>query len=60
MNKMVGSFTKGIATGMAIGAAVSMIGNPMNARKRIRAKKNAQKAVRAVGELVQNAQYMFK
>lgn len=60
MNKWMGTFTKGIATGMAIGTAVGMVGNPMGARRRMKAKKNAQKAMRAVGELVQNAQYMFK
>ena len=60
MKRMIGTFTKGIAAGMVVGAAVSMIGNPLNARRRMRTKKNAMKAVRAVGELVQTAQFMFK
>lgn len=60
MTKGVATFTKGIATGMAVGAAVSMLGNPMGARKKMRMKKNATKAMRAMGELIQNAQYMFK
>ena len=60
MTKAIGTFTKGIATGMVVGAAVSMIGNPLVARKRTKVKKNATKALRAVGELIQNAQYMMK
>lgn len=60
MNKAIGTFAKGIATGMAVGAAVGMIGNPISARKRTKVKKNATKALRAVGELIQNAQYMMK
>lgn len=60
MNKAIGTLTKGVAAGMVIGTAVGMIGNPMNIRKRNRMKKNATKALHAVGEIVQNAQYMFK
>lgn len=60
MNKWVGTFTKGVATGMAVGTAVGMIGNPFESRRRKNMKKNAMKTMRAVGELVQNAQYMFK
>ncbi|MDR3644227.1 MAG: hypothetical protein P4M02_04040 [Clostridia bacterium] len=60
MNKTIGTFTKGIATGMVVGTAVAMIGNPGGMRKKMHMRKNAQKAVRAVSELVQNAQYMFK
>jgi gas vesicle protein len=60
MNKVMGTFVKGVATGMAVGTAVSMIGNPFHSRKHTHMKKNASKALRAVGELVQNAQYMMK
>ena len=60
MNRAIGTFTKGIATGMAVGAAVSMIARPMDIRKRARMKKNASRALRAVGEIVQNAQSMMK
>lgn len=60
MTKAFGTFTKGIATGMVVGAAVGMIGNPLNARKRVRARKTATKALRSVGELIQNAQYMLR
>jgi len=60
MNKAIGTFTKGIATGMAVGAAVGMITKPMDIRKRARMKKNAAKALRAFSDIVQNAQSMMK
>jgi hypothetical protein len=60
MNRTAGVFVKGIATGMAVGTAVGMIGNPFKASKRSHMKKNATKAIRAVGELMQNAQYLMK
>jgi gas vesicle protein len=58
--KGIGTFTKGIATGMVLGAAVSMITKPANNRKRSNLKRNATKTLRAVGDLIQNAQYMMK
>ncbi len=60
MNKAVGTFTKGIATGIAVGTAVSMIARPMDIRKRARMKKNAARAMHAVGEILTNAQSMMK
>lgn len=60
MNKYVSSFSKGIAAGMVVGTAVGMIGNPLDVRRRSRMKKNATKALHAVGEMVQNAQYFMK
>ena len=60
MNRAVGTYAKGIATGIAVGAAVGMLGSSNNMRKRLHMKKNAAKAVRAIGELAQNVQYMFK
>lgn len=60
MNRAAGTFVKGIATGVAVGTAVAMIGNPFNTRKHNNMQKNAKKALRAMGELVQNAQYMMK
>lgn len=60
MSRAFSTFSKGIAAGLFIGAAVGMIGNPMNVRKRSRMKRNAGKALHAVGELVQNAQYFMK
>jgi hypothetical protein len=60
MNKAIGTFTKGIATGMAVGTAVGMIARPMDIRKRARMKKNASKALHAVGEIISNAQSMMR
>ena len=60
MNKAFGTFTKGIATGMAVGTAVSMIARPMDIRKRARMKKNTAKALHAVGEIISNAQSMMR
>ena len=60
MRKMAGTFVKGIATGMAVGTAVGMMVKPFKANKRTNMRKNASKALRAVGEIVQNAQYMMK
>ena len=60
MNKTIGTFTKGIATGMAVGAAVGMITKPMDIRKRARMKKNASKVLRAFSDIMQNAQSMMK
>ena len=60
MGRTIGTFTKGIAAGMVMGAAVSMIGRPMATHKRSNLKRNASKTLRAVGDLIQNAQYMMK
>ena len=60
MNKFAGTFVKGIATGMAVGTAVGMITKPVTARNRNHMKRNASKALRAVGEMIQNAEYMLK
>jgi hypothetical protein len=60
MNRAIGTFTKGIATGMAVGTAVGMIARPMDIRKRARMKKNATKALHAVGEIISNAQNMMR
>ncbi len=60
MNKAIGTFTKGIATGMAVGTAVGMIARPMDIRKRARMKRNATRALHAVGEIINNAQSMMK
>jgi gas vesicle protein len=52
---------KGIATGMAVGAAVGMIGDPFrSAKKGMDGKKMAAKAMKAVGEVMENVQYMMK
>ena len=61
MNRGTMGFVKGIATGIAVGAVVSSVmGNPFESRKRTMLKKNAGKALRAVGGLMQNAQFLMK
>jgi gas vesicle protein len=61
MNRATGTFIKGIATGMAVGTAMGMLGDPLRSGKqRMDGKKKAAKALKAVGELVENVQYMMK
>ncbi|HEX2938159.1 MAG TPA: hypothetical protein VHO66_04490 [Ruminiclostridium sp.] len=60
MNKTFGTFSKGIATGIAVGTAVSMIARPMDIRKRARMKKNAARTIRAIGEVVSNVQNIVR
>lgn len=60
MNKTIGSFTKGVATGMVVSTAVGMIAHPTDIRKRARMRRNATKALHAVSEIVTNAQRMMK
>lgn len=58
--------TKGIITGVVAGAAIGMIaGWPRQSRHHAAVnmqsvKKNANKALHAVSEIVQNAQYMMR
>ncbi len=60
MQNSMSNVTKGIIAGVITGAAVGMIaGWPMNNRKRHDLRRNANKALHAVGDLVQNAQYMM-
>ncbi len=64
MNRGIGTFAKGIATGIAtgiaVGSAVSMVTKPMDIRKRARMKKQATRALRAVGAVVSSAQNMIR
>lgn len=60
MNRAFSTFTKGVAAGIAVGTAVSMISKPLDIRKRARMKKNATRALRAVSDVLQNAQSMIR
>lgn len=61
MQHSMSNVTKGIIAGVVAGAAVGMIaGWPMDRHKRSNVRKNANRALHAVGELVQNAQYMMR
>ena len=57
--KMVKGFVKGICTGIAVGAAMGAVGGGMMRQKRT-FKKNANKALRVVGGLLDNAHHMMK
>lgn len=60
-NSTMSNVTKGIIAGVITGTAVGMIaGWPMTQHKRANIRKNANKALHAVGDLVQNAQYMMR
>lgn len=50
----------GIAVGTAVGGVFNMVGHPASSRSRNHMKKNATKALHAVGDLIQNVQYMMK
>lgn len=61
MHNTMSNVTKGIIAGVVAGTAVGMIAAwPMDQHKRTNVRKNANKALHAVGELVQNAQYMMR
>lgn len=60
MNSKFGIFTKGMAAGVAVGTAISMVTRPFDMRKRRHMKKSAEKALHAVGEIIQNAQSMMR
>lgn len=52
-------FIKGAAAGMAIGAVAATVGTAMIKNKK-GFKKSAGKAIRAVGDIMENVQYMLK
>ena len=59
MMKSMRGYAKGMAAGIAVGAAVGAIcGRMMHNKKAV--KKNAGKALRAVGDFLDNVQYMMK
>lgn len=64
MNRFAGTFVKGVATGIAVGTAVgtvvNRVGHPISNRSRNQMKRNAAKALHAVGDVIQNVQYMMK
>lgn len=57
MNKAMSTTLTGVAVTMAVGGAAYMLNNKKNKRK---VKKNATKAVKAVGHFVDNISYIFK
>ncbi|HCC00501.1 MAG TPA: hypothetical protein DEP42_04700 [Ruminococcaceae bacterium] len=60
MHNHMSNVSKGIIAGVVAGAAIGMIAAwPSEHRRHSNVKKNANKAIHAVGELVQNVQYMM-
>ena len=50
---------KGVGTGIAIGVAVGTVGTAL-LRNNKGVKKKASRAIRAVGDVIDNVQYMMK
>lgn len=59
MNTKSKNMIKGMAIGMSAAAAVGMVGSKMGSSKK-KLKKTACKALTAVGDFVDNVQYMVK
>lgn len=59
MYKGTMSVVKGVGIGMLAGAAAVTVGSQLMKDKK-HLKKNAGKAIHAVGELMNNVEYMFK
>lgn len=53
------SFIRGVGTGLAAGAVIATVGRNMMKNRKNFAKKTG-KAMRAVGDFVENIQYMIK
>ncbi|HIS49059.1 MAG TPA: hypothetical protein IAA80_00955 [Candidatus Gallacutalibacter pullistercoris] len=60
MMKNTMNVVKGVGLGMLAGAAVTMVGSQMMKADKKQMKKNAGKAVRAMGDVIEGVQYMFK
>lgn len=57
---MKGGFLKGMGTGLAVGMTASVAGAIIYNNNKKSFKKKATKAVKAVGDFVDNVQYMMK
>lgn len=60
MDSNFSAFAKGMAAGVAVGAAISLATKPMDYHKRNSFSKNAEKTMRAFGDIIQNAQNLIK
>lgn len=59
MSKNTMGIIKGVGTGLAAGMAVGFVGSQMMKNQK-QVKRKANKAMHAVGDLLENVQYMFK
>lgn len=53
-------FARGMGAGIAAGMTVGIVGAQMMLRDKRHFKRNAGRAVHAIGDLIDNVQYMFK
>ncbi len=60
MAKGVMNVVKGVALGMAAGAAVGMVGKKLMSGNKKSMKKKANRALREVSNMIDTASYMFK
>lgn len=59
MQKAMSSVVKGVAVGMAVGTATFMVANHSKSKSKA-LKKNAGKAMKAVGTIIDNVAYMMR
>lgn len=61
MNRGLNGFAKGVMTGVVVGSVVGSVAATMKKnRNKSYIKKNAGKAINAVGDFVDNMRYIFK
>ena len=60
MMKSTMNMVKGVGIGMLAGAAVTVVGSQMMKTDKKHLKKNAGKAMHAVGDFISNMEYMMK
>lgn len=59
MHKGVMGFVKGMGTGIAAGVAVGAIGSTVLSKNK-KAKRNASKALKSMGQVINNVQHMMR
>ena len=60
MSRHTANFVKGIGTGIAAGIALGVVGSRLMVANKKTIKRNAGKAMHAVGDLLENVQQMWR
>ena len=60
MNSNTANFFKGITTGLVIGAAVTMLTDPISDRQRLRLARKTEGVFKSMGGIIDNAISMFR
>ena len=60
MNSNSANFLKGITTGLVIGAAVTMLTDPVSDRQRLRIARKTEGVFKSMGGIIDNAISMFR